>query len=137
MDIQELRIAKIAAVNPGSYFHSFVYVETLADEPSGLYPNKGSDYEEYAIWRGHRITRAEYDDGAAEIDGKIVQLGGQAQLRCRYLRPYNLVIAAQNSPINNGEFDDILVQALDTALLNENAVTELSAEIRKLPKPRW
>jgi hypothetical protein len=42
MDIQELNIQRIAAVNRGSYFRTFVYVETAADEPTGLYPS-GAD----------------------------------------------------------------------------------------------
>ena len=60
MDITELDIRRIAAVPGGSYWRSFVYVETAALPPSGAYkPNPegskqtietiGYDYEEYAI----------------------------------------------------------------------------------------
>ena len=35
------------------------------------------------------MTRAEYDDGATVIDGKVVDLNGKAKLRIRYITPYN------------------------------------------------
>lgn len=140
MDIQELKISKIAAANPGNYYHCFVYIEAAADSPTGLYksdPNDPGRYEEYGLWRGHKISRAEYDDGAAIINGKLVKLGGKAELRSRYMKPYNFIIAAQNSPVNNGHFDSILEDALDASLKSEVVVTEISAAIRKMPKPRW
>lgn len=143
IDEEELIIDEIAAVNPRNYYQCFVYVKTKPSSPSGLYPlNKieedtklnGYAREEFAVFKGMNITRAELDDGAAVIDGKPVALEGQAEIRIRYLTPYNLVIAPHNSPINNAEFylrrDDLLNE-----ILKGNARLEkFTEEFLKLPK---
>ena len=101
MNVEELNIRRIAAVNPGSYYRKWVYVETAADEPTGLYPSGASDVgrrveafgyadEEYGLVDDKlRVSRAEYDDGAAIIDGKPVDIMGRVVLRVRYVSPYN------------------------------------------------
>lgn len=140
MDVDELKITKIAAANEGAYYHCFLYLETAADVPTGVYtPDQSGTrkYEEFGVWKSHFVSRAEYDDGAAIVNGKHVRLGREAQLRCRFLKPHNLVIAAQNSAINNGEFDETLEEYLDTALQSEKAIDQLAATIRRLPKPKW
>lgn len=80
-----------------TYYKKFVYVETNPEEPTGLYEEMtqeqidywveqiGSCFEEYAIFDGHLITRAEYDDGAAVIDGKVIDIGHRACIRIRCL----------------------------------------------------
>ena len=37
-----------------------------------------SCFEEYAIFDGHLIARAEYDDGATVIDRKVIDIVHQA-----------------------------------------------------------
>jgi hypothetical protein len=123
MDVYELDIDCIIAYPSPSYKHRFVYVQTKAMLPTGLYPDTdkyaqqsakriGYAREEYAIFKGRFITRAEYDDDGAELDGKFVRFNGKAQLRIRTLTAYNFLVAAHSSPINNpsydGEFDSLL-----------------------------
>ncbi len=113
MEYEELNIKKIAIVRGSSYFHDFVYIETNIDMPTGLYENeeqvkaylkKGEHYdEEYAIFNGTFITRSEYDDGAAERNGKIIKTNS-AELRKRHLTPYNFIISSKYSPFNSLEF---------------------------------
>lgn len=52
-----------------------------------------------------KITRQEYDDGSAMVNGKPMRLHGRAELRLRYLTSYNFILAAKFSPFNCHEFD--------------------------------
>ena len=149
MNIEELKITRVAAVPGKTYYQNFVYVECGPLEPTGLYKNskeaaaeatvKGGFFaEEYGLLdTGGMITRAEYDDGAATIAGKPVDVIGRCQLRARYLTPYSFVIAAAQSPINNGSFDNRLRQHLRRILADENRIEDLAADVLKLPKRGW
>lgn len=99
-------------------YRSFVYVSARADKPTGIYSypttqieakvaQYGYASEEVAYWNGRYISRREYDDGYAEIEGKVVKLNG-AELRHRYLTPYNLFITSQTSVFNTIQFDNTL-----------------------------
>jgi hypothetical protein len=85
-----------------AYWKSFVYIQTKADLPIGIYSqtkediermisNFGYAWEEYGLFEDKPITRSCYDDGAAVIDGKVVDTFG-AELRARYLSKYNLLV---------------------------------------------
>ena len=147
MDSDELKISRIVAVPGSTYRRSFVYVRTDGMEPTGLYKinpsvrdefvrENGYDYEEYGLFDNKTpITRACYDDGAASIDGKIVTVSGKTELRVRYTTPYNFIIAANGSPINNPEFDETLVDSLNQALRGDEMeeIGKLIKLIEKLP----
>jgi len=107
MGSEELKIKKVAAVNNGAYYHCFLYIEIKPMKCTGLYKKRtnsdmekiiedfGYDWEEYGLYKGNtKITRAEYDDNAAMIKGKIVDLDDDVELRVRYTTPYNFLIAA-------------------------------------------
>lgn len=114
MNIDELKIEKIAAFRGQSYYQDFVYVQCKSDEPTGLYEynqkhikecfDNDNDYqEEFGIYKGNYITRQEYDDGSALIKGNPVRTEG-AVLRSRNLTKYNFIIAAKFSPYNCQDF---------------------------------
>lgn len=76
MNIDELKVEKIAAYKGRIYYEDFLYVQCLPDKPTGLYNhelenlqdsfnNDGTYFEEFAKYRRKLITRQEYDDGAA------------------------------------------------------------------------
>ncbi|HYL98161.1 MAG TPA: hypothetical protein VEZ90_04345, partial [Blastocatellia bacterium] len=90
--------------------------------------------EEYGLFEGRPITRGEYDDGAAEIDGRIVDTIGRAEHRIRYLTPYNFLIAAHDSQINNHDFDLRSEELLNLMLFGKAKLTDLVAEVDRLPK---
>lgn len=141
MDADELKIARVAAIHGSTYKRHFVYVRCEAMPQTGLYRTSISDmeaairqsgyhYEEYGLVSGTTaVKRSEYDDGAAVIDGRLTGLRGKSELRVRYTTPYNFLIAANGSPINNSRFDDVLVQHLNEALAGEE---EEAAAIEKL-----
>lgn len=143
---EEIKIEKIAAVNPGSYYQCFVYIHAAPMEPTGLYPrtseevewsvnNFGYCREEYGIYKNnYKITRDEYDDGAAMIDGKLVDFNGNAKLRVRYITPYNIVVAPVNSPINNNRFDSNLKKIMNGILQGGESIESLMQAVEKLPK---
>lgn len=144
LDCYEFPIRRVVAANNGGYWHSFVYVETEPKPSIGLHEkNPESDskmselfgyvHEEYGLYNGRPVTRAEYDDGAAIIDGKPQQIPG-AQLRVRYTTPYNFVIASQESPINNSHFDTRFDGILNDILKGKASVQQLANEVRQLPR---
>jgi hypothetical protein len=149
MNVDELKIRRIAAVAPGAYYQSFVYVETDPMPSSGLYPGvedaiarmlarSGYGDEEFGVLEdGRMVTRAQHDDGAVFIDGKLVDIIGKNELRVRYLTRYNFLIAAHGSPINNNDFDYRLEELLNGMLWGEHTIEELAEEVRRLPKRQF
>jgi len=146
LDCYELKIDKIAAVNQGFYYQCFVYIQTKPMEPTGLYQRDpdgiessvkyfGYCFEEYGLFRGkYKVTREEYDDDAAMIEGQLTDFNGETELRVRYLTPYNIIIAAHNSPVNNSRFDRELRKLMDGILQGTSAVEDLAKAIQVLPK---
>jgi hypothetical protein len=144
MDGAELAIRRVVAVNAGVYWQSFVYVECNPQEPTGLYKSSeesmkwqveqmGYADEEYAIYGTRLLTRAEYDDGAAMIGG-VPQRIDTAELRIRYLTPYNFIIAPQSSPINVNAFDRQAEEILNGIIKGEKTVDHLVTAVLKLPQ---
>lgn len=123
MNIDELLIKRIVVYrDSGRYYGQYVYVEVEPDKPCGCYSHKdnvvkdivdsrGYYDEEFAVFKPswyspeRKITRQEYDDGSAMINGSHVLLQGKAKLRLRYLTPYNFILAAKFSPFNCNECD--------------------------------
>lgn len=149
MDYTELEITRIAAVTGHSYWGHFLYVEvgpmpatganphTSADDIAASLSRRGYADEEYGLVDGDiPISRAEYDDGAAEIGGDLVETIGRAQLRIRYLTPYNFLIAPHDSPINNNAFDLQLVELLRAVLQDDANFDQLVEAVRNLPRRR-
>ena len=91
--------------------------------------------EEYAIFKGHKIRREEYDDGAAIIGGVPVRIHGEARIRTRYLTPYNFIIAPLASQFNEGSVDQPLKLMLNLLLQERIAFEELVQMVERLPLP--
>lgn len=113
--IKELEVKRMAVNIDQQYYKCFIYLETKGERQTGLYNLQDSDktrhvrtfgysWEEFGLYRGTPIRREEYDDGAATINGKIVQLEDEATVRMRYLTDYNLIIASNHSPYNSQKF---------------------------------
>ena len=139
----EFEIARIAAIDCGSYWNSFVYVEASAVAPSGAYPERpiaemderrGYRREEVCLFQNKYLSRLFFDDGAAEINGKIVSLDHSAELRIRYLSKYNIVIAGNDSSLNNRSFELEMESLLNKSLADQTAVSLLAQRVRDLPK---
>ena len=134
MDYHQLDIARIAAYRSPSYYREFVYVEVKAELPTGIYEYEPEDIprmtgkfgfaaEEYGVLGELLISRAEYDDGAAVVNGKVID-ASDAQLRIRYLTPYNFIIAASDSPINNTNYDLRVKDFLDGIIQGRRTLEE-------------
>ena len=145
MDSDEIRVKRIVAYAAGEYYKKFVYVEAYPEEETGLYTNDkevieewtdkyGYYNEEYAEYDGKKITRAEYDDGAAIIDGKVVDFEGRAKLRIRYITPYNFIICAQFNPINNSRYDNKILSLLNGILNGKNSVEQIVEFVDRMPR---
>lgn len=140
---------KVMIYYSSSYYRSFVYVRVRGNSPTGLYEyseNKiqevkkilGYYSEEYAIFEGKNIKREEFDDGASVLDGVVVPIDGNAELRYRYLSDYNLIICAMYHPLNSikisPEFEEIMNRLLDTG---EENFQELVDFVERLPRNRY
>ncbi|MCW3121049.1 MAG: hypothetical protein JWQ38_541 [Flavipsychrobacter sp.] len=143
LDYHELLIKKIGVYNSGEYGKSFVYVEMSEEKQTGI--NHISEQyintciweqkrlsEEYAIFNDKLITREEFDDSAAEIEGEIVDVFG-AKLRVRYLTPYNFVITGQESAINSTTFDIMSKEIFNGILASTHKIEDLCDLIEELP----
>jgi hypothetical protein len=145
MNREELEINKIAVyVSPHSIWQYFVYVEVKGEKSTGLYPSHqasvkefiqkyGYYYEEYGLYKGIPITRSSYDDGAAVIRGKVVDVS-EAEARTRYLTPYNFLIASAYSPIGNPTADPVIGKTLNGLLRNQITFNNAVDIILRLPK---
>lgn len=144
LNFSEIKVKQIVVYAPiQHYYKKFVYVEAYPEEETGLYENDDKKFmidnygyykEEYAEYEGKKITRAEYEDGAAEIDGKIIDLKGKAEFRIRYITPYNFIICAQFNSINNRMYDDKMENLLNGILKGQKSVEEIVDLVEKMPR---
>lgn len=146
LNSDELEIDKIAVFRSNAYWQSFVYIQIKADCPIGIYSqtkddiermvgNFGYAWEEYGLFDDKPITRSCYDDGAAVIDGKVVDTFG-AELRARYLSKYNFLVTSKFSPINRNEFEITTDKIINEILSKPELLEELVAYINTLPRHR-
>lgn len=141
-EVELHRVRRVVGLGSMAYWASAVYVETegvpasgvYADEPSDYAKRRGYNYEEVGIYKGRFITREEYDDGAAVINGKPVRTLGKAKLQARYLSPYNFLIVAVTSPINDNQNDRRFEEAMKAVLEKKMSLEELAALVRSLPR---
>lgn len=143
LDHQELLVEELAAVNAGAYYQSFLYIKTKPSQATGLYDlssvpaqveHWGYAREEFGLFRGRPVNRAEYDDGSTIIDGEVVDMNRESQLRVRYVTPYNLLVAPLDSPINNNRFDQQRNEMLNAVLKGEASLETLVGAVLQLPK---
>ena len=145
IDSKELKVKRIYAGFMPNYKQLFVYLEAEEMPVIGLYEKTNEDFEEilkcfgyvweeYGLYKGtHPISRAEYDDNAAIIMGKPVSLGGESKIRTRYISPYNMIISASASSLNQPLFDEILESYMNRLLKNEDCIEEFMRVVKKLP----
>jgi hypothetical protein len=143
LDSHELAVEELAAVNAGAYYQSFLYIKTKPVQPTGLYDQssipaqveqRGYAREEFGLFRGRPVSRAEYDDGSTVIDGEVVDMKCEVQLRVRYITPCNLLIAPRESPINNSRFDNQRDEMLNAILKGDASLEALVGAVLQLPK---
>jgi hypothetical protein len=91
--------------------------------------------EGYGLYKENIITYSESEDGAAEINGKLLELDGSQEIRTRYLTPYNFLIAPKGSSINLSHEDINIRCILDGILNGTKSFNELNEFILDLPKP--
>jgi len=146
LDRYELDIDKVAVFHSNTYYKCFVYVEVNRDKPVGvcetteedierMVSNWGYASEEYGLFDQTPITRTCYDDGAAVINGNVVDTSS-AELRVRYLSKYNFLIASKFSPVNSRKFEKISGQIFNEILVGKRDLQELCDIIERLPRHR-
>lgn len=138
----ELLIDTVAVYRAPRAYWSFVYVSARADGPTGVTPiskeeierqvkEEGEAYEEVGYWNGRYVTRAEFDDGYAEIDGEVQELKG-AEPRLRHLSDYNLFITSHTSVLNNNAVDETMEQVCEGLLAGSTPIDEVARLVRSM-----
>lgn len=150
----ELNVRKVVAyVDPsGRYYGQYVYIETDADRPTGLYRENteeeiqscdkelGYYYEEYGVFKLFRfinksVTLTEFDDGHTTWGGKLMSPSREdCEHRTRFLTPYNLIISSQESSFNCPQFDGS-DDFFNKLLRKEITIEEFNDYMKKFPKP--
>ena len=150
----ELNVKRIVAyVDPsGRYYGQYVYIETDADRPTGLYRENteeeiqscekelGYYYEEYGVFKLFRfinksVTLTEFDDGHTTWGGKLMSPSREdCEHRTRFLTPYNLIISSQESSFNCPQFDGS-DDFFNKLLRKEITIEEFNDYMKKFPKP--
>jgi hypothetical protein len=131
----EFVVEKIGVYHDSSLYKNFIYVETLPEKPTGLYDHNpesikqskeyfGYCWEEFGLLNGRPIKREEYDDGAAVINGKVVD-ASKAISRVRYLSKYNFIITSHNSPFNSRKFETFSEDIMNKMLMGEKTFEDL------------
>jgi hypothetical protein len=151
LGVQEMRVDYVAAVRIfGSDERNFVYVQILAEEPTGVYKyadgwleeylkheldaNHGYYfYESYGIWKDKLLTAEEFEDGATIINGQPTRIS-DAELMQRFLTPYNFAICGQYHVLNSTRADQGTEILLNSILLGTKEVSDLVSYVRDLPR---
>lgn len=146
MDSQELLVDQVVAYHSNDYQRHFVYVVTRADAPCGVYEITDDDIERQIGYFGYAweemgymktlnryITRSEYDDGFADIDGSIVD-AEDASVRIRYLSPYNFFIASVHTPSNDVKHDLKADEFIKGLLTGAATVDQFAQWLEGLPR---
>ncbi len=150
---EELKIRRIAVFACHSrYYSQYLYVEVDGMPPvfkdrsdSNLIERAvktlGYCDEEYAVIEQGgmkiRITREQYDDGYIEEDGEIVPIHGRAKLRCRFLSPYNFIVAAKFGAYNCAEFCRTSEPYFEGILNKTINLEEFHDYLMSFPKPLY
>ena len=155
MDIEISKIISVRKFDDGA--RDFVYVEVGPDEPVECYeeehdeeyiqkildmkePNGIQGYhvrEEYGLWNGNTITRMEYDDGSAVIDGDVVSVVDEANLRIHFLTKSNFMICAKRSVTTNKNKEREYGRIMNSILKGEATVSDLINLVENTPRPQW
>lgn len=148
LDGKELNVARIAAYRTRvSGKRDFLYVETSPDTPTGLYEvpadlslgasaiaGRVHHSEEYAVWNDRPISRRDYDDGSTLVDGRPRRVLA-AELRQRFLTPYNFLICGNRHAINEPRSDALIRDQLDRILSGDASLHDLADLVESLPLP--
>ncbi|NGM83392.1 protein kinase [Paenibacillus sp. 7124] len=99
-DSSECLIEEIWVKKDHSLDHQYILLQCAPMPPFGIYEDRGQKSEEAAWFMEKYITRQEYDDGFAEINGKIEKINNKAEIRIRELERDFLFVATFANPIN-------------------------------------
>lgn len=135
LDHTEMRVTDAWLHQPvANNDHQFVLVRSAALPPFGLRPVPNSDHDEAAWFRGRYISREQYDDGAAEIDGEVVPLNGEADIRVRHLAPRYYFIAPKFGALNTHGAERVVASIVEAMESGDSVDAALLEPLGKLPR---
>jgi len=145
INYKEIEIDKLYIYRSSAYYQEFVYILTKPEKQTGIenFSNEiikrhveesGYSFEEYGLLNNkYPISRKEYDDGNAVIKGKIID-ASEAELRMRFITPYNFIITSQFSPINESDYDQLFETILNNIINGSDNIENLVSAIKILKR---
>ncbi|MCM3269331.1 hypothetical protein [Paenibacillus elgii] len=134
-DSSECLIEEIWVKKDHSLDHQYLLLQCAAMPKFGIYADYGQKSEEAAWFMDRYITRQEYDDGFAEINGNVEKINGRAEIRIRELERDYLFIATFANPINvdtNRDRNREVVDSVYHTIKDRGEILEY--ELKKLDK---
>ncbi|KAB8139738.1 hypothetical protein F8S13_26925 [Chloroflexia bacterium SDU3-3] len=116
----------------------FILLHLAPRPPFGIYKLNDNDRvnEEAGYFNGIYISRGEFDDGFAVIDGQVLEVNN-AEIRRRNLRNDFIFLAPELSILNNPE-NDMTVHEIYKSLLDIGHISpEILEPLRSLKRARW
>jgi hypothetical protein len=99
-----------------------------------LYKGYADEELGYLRERDLYFRRDEFDEGVIYLDGEYVSIRGRAEVRCRYISPYNLFIAPKESKLNNtGALGSVLDEACNALLQGNISISDFLKLLDRLP----
>ena len=149
IDINEFEVDRVVAyvANREEYYRDFIYVETFAEKPTGLYDYEenhvetmakewGYYNEEYGEYNGIIVTRGDYDEGYTYIDGEYTKIPHDCKLRCRFLTPYNFIICSKFSPFNSSNAERKMELLMNEIIIGRKEVDDIIKVVNGLERHR-
>ena len=135
IDHYELNISKIWIYRDVTIDYNFIVIKSEPMPSFGIYNEKLYRYEEAAYYKGKYITRGEYDDGVAEIEGQITDIRTEAELRVRSLEKTYWFLASQFNAVLLSSADDSISEIINNVLLKSDNIDKPCIDhIIKLPR---
>lgn len=132
----EIKIKSVWINNHISEYNDWILINTEAIPSFNVYEGEFSREEVGLVDGKYYITRAEYDNGYAEIDGEIIDLSGHTvEIRVRKMVPTSYFIGTEYHCILQYENDETVSQLMELIncghTLNIRELQEFSERIRQ------
>lgn len=114
-----------------SDYRHYMVLET-APMPSFRFDETSQPYEDAAWFADRYISRSEYDDGFAEIDGRVVELAGKAEPRARETTRNFWFVGTLGSNISWLGNDEMVRKVHQSLIENDAVDADILAELEWL-----
>lgn len=137
IDCYETKIKSVWGFIDLNLYTDFLLVNLEKMPSFGIYNNSSYDYEEVGLIDNQKyITRNEYDNGYAEINGEIINLSEHnVNIRCRYLVDRSIFISTAYNSANHFDSEesvrDLIEKINNHYKISDSDIKIFISQIRK------